>query len=271
MQANHDTGGGLYLSPLYYDVINTPGTAAEVNALEIVARQHATRSGPGARWLEPACGTGRYLRVLRRRGYRVAGYDPLPSMLAMARRRMARWPDGWSLSSAAFTTPARELAGLGRFDVACCTVNSLRHLADDDSMLAHLAQVGTLLDTGGVYLVGLDLHDPDRLPDEDVWTGARGRLRVKQVVQYLPPKAGQRFEEVVVAMQVDRPRAQEFHHWSYRLRTYRETQWRELLERSALRRVATYDGGGRLADGSILLPYQIEVLVRRDTAGPRGV
>lgn len=262
MAGERETGGGLYLAPALYDVVNTPGTAAEVDALERVARRYGpSPHGDGRwRWLEPACGTARYLRVLRGRGHHVAGYDALPDMLAYARRRLARWSDGWTLVESKFTTPASSLADLGPADIAICPVNSLRHLPNDGAVRAHLAQVRALLREGGIYIVGLDLLRPDVAADEDVWEGARGRLHVREVVQYLPPTDGGRRERVVVQMMATRPRGVAHHGWAYDLRTYTETQWTRLLRATGWRRLAVCDGDGAPAPPGTPLSYQLEVL-----------
>jgi SAM-dependent methyltransferase len=274
-------GGGFYREPRLYDVVHTPGTAREVAALVRAARSAGARIEPGSVWLEPACGTGRYLRGLLRRGFAVRGYDPQPEMLAYATGRLGRMTTppassagsgrrapgaDFSLVAASFTTPAAELRNLGRADVAFCPVNSLRHLASDQDVLAHLEQIAALLAKGGIYLVGLDLHHRERTCEEDVWTGARGQLRMTQIVQYLPPGPRSRRERVIVEMVVRRPRAEEHLSYTYDLRTYTARQWRDLLDRSALRRLAVCDASGRPVSGEIAaarLPYQLEVL------GPR--
>ncbi len=262
-------GGGLYRTPALYDVVNARGTAAEVAALVRAARRFAARCEPASVWLEPACGTGRYLRGLLRRGFAVRGYDVQPPMLAYAARRLRRLDPRARrhvLIQAEFTTPAAALRACGPADVACCPVNSLRHLPDDRAVLAHLEQIAALLAPGGVYLVGLDLHDAARLGDEDVWIGTRGRLQVTQVVQYLPPERGSRRERVVVEMVARRPRGAEHHGFAYDLRTYTERQWTALVDRSPLRRLAVCDASGRPVadeDRTARLPYQLEVLGHR--------
>ncbi len=284
-----DPGGGLYLSPVLYDVVNGPDTAREVTALERAAARFAARSGPGSVWLEPACGTGRYLRGLWRRGRHVAGYDPAAGMRAYATRRLAAMttphaatrrpgakPPRRAIADAHFTTPAPDVArALGRLaaaDVAICPVNSLRHLRDDPAALAHLAQVAALLRPGGVYLVGIDLLHGDREPEEDVWEAARGPLRVQQVIQYLPPEDRRRREQVVVELVVTRPSGTAHHGYTYDLRTYTARQWSRLVARSALRRVGVCDAAGREVPAAAWdepRPYQIEVLSPR-SGGPRG-
>ncbi len=260
MSGSTDHGGGLYLDPVLYDVVNTPETAREVDALQRAAKRFARRSGPGSVWLEPACGTGRYLRGLARRGCRVRGYDPLPGMLDYAARRLDRLDADHRLVTADFTAP---LMGLGRSDVAFCPVNSVRHLATDAAMLAHFEQIAANLATGGVYLVGIDLHHPDREPDEDVWQATRGSLSVQQVIQYLPPEGRTRVETVIVEFVVTRPHGTEHSGYRYDLRTYTGRQWTDLVDRSALQRVAVCDANGRPTDGTARLPYQLEVLAPR--------
>lgn len=261
MASSADTGGGLYIEPMLYDVVNTPQTAQEIDAMERVVKQHGN---PGSSWLEPACGTGRYLRTLLRRGRQVAGYDPLPAMLRYAEHRLATIGDQWRLQAASFTDPATTLAGLGPVDVAFCPVNSLRHLHDDEQVLSHFNQVAALLDLGGIYLVGLDLHDPElAMVDEDVWAATRGSLTVQEVIQYLPPEDDGRREEVIVELMATRPRGTEHHSYSYALRTYTEQQWDRLVSRSALQRVGVHDAKGRPHQGTAQLPYQYEVLKAR--------
>jgi SAM-dependent methyltransferase len=260
-RAGVDRGGGLYLAPVLYDVVNTPDTAPEVDALERAARRFARRSGESSVWLEPACGTGRYLRVLARRGRRVRGYDPLPAALRYARGRLDVLGADHRLVEADFTAPLPR--PVGRADVAFCPVNSVRHLPDDRDVLAHFEQIASALRRGGVYLVGIDLHHAGREPDEDVWTATRGALSVQQVIQYLPPEGRARIETVIVELVITRPRGTEHAGYRYGLRTYTAGQWDALVNRSALRRVATCDRAGRPVDRTARLPYQIEVLAPR--------
>lgn len=266
---------GLYADPALYDILYTPGTAAEIDALERVERALATRPPrPGRLWFEPACGTGRCLRVAARRGRRVAGFDREPAMLAYAAARLAprRRAEGtagprlFTADLADFADPAAR-AGLrpGSVDFAFITVNSLRHLGSDRSMLAHFAQVRDLLRPGGLYVVGLSLTDYQWLwPDEDLWTAARGPCRVSQLINWLPPEPGTplaRRERALSHLTVTRPGGTEHLDDAYDLRCYDEGQWRRLVGRSALARVGSFDARGRpLPPGT--WPYQLEALRR---------
>ncbi len=251
-------GGGLYAAPAIYDILALPGTADELDAYVRIERAYATRCGPGTRWLEPACGTGRLLRGAARRGRMVAGYDREPAMIDYTRRRLG--PDA-PLRLADLAAPAATLRDLGRCDLAVCPWNTLRHLPSDAALLAHLTQVASMLVRGGVYVVGLSFQDFGwNGDDEDTWVGARGSLRVTQVVNYLPSRG--RRERVVSHLMITRPRGVEHLDHVYDLRTYTQAQWLRVLARSPLRRLATCDIFGRPVGEDAPHPYRLEVLGR---------
>jgi SAM-dependent methyltransferase len=255
----------LYADPAVYDILHAPGTAAEVDALEHVERTLARGPlRPDRLWFEPACGTGRYLRVAAGRGRRVAGCDLSDAMLDYARGRLS---SGAILFAADMTScaAAARRAGLrrGGADFAFNPVNSLRHLPGDAAVLDHLREASLLLKPGALYVVGVSLTDYGWLyPEEDVWTGARGRCRVTQVVNYLPPEPGTaraRRETVVSHLTVQRPRGDEHFDDTYDLRTYDRAQWRRLVKRSGLEHAGSFDAWGKPL-GDRALPYQLEAL-----------
>lgn len=259
---------GLYDDPALYDILYTPGTAAEVDALERIERQllpAGRRLREDRLWLEPACGTGRYLRVAARRGRKVAGFDREPAMLHYAAGRLpaARL---FEADLVEFSRAARK-AGLGSasLDFAFITVNSLRHLGTDSAMLSHFKQMAELLRPGAVYVVGLSLTDYRWLwPEEDLWTAARGRCRVTQLINYLPPEPGtprRRLERAISHLTVERPGATEHLDDAYDLRCYDRRQWRALLRQAPLEHVGSFDARGRpLPEG--IWAYQLEALRR---------
>jgi len=257
---------GLYADPLLYDILHTPGTAAEVTVLERVEKRYTSAPlQPDRLWFEPACGTGRYLRVARRRGRRVAGFDLEPNQLDYARRHLntpARHLFGADMVD---FTAAFDRAGLPRHRItfAFNPVNSLRHLPSDAACHEHLAQMARIMAPGGLYVVGLSLVDYNsQLPEEDTWTGRRGRCQVTQLVNYLPPEPGTRRarrETVLSHLTVTRPRGEEHFDSRYDLHCWDEEQWQQLLRKSGVTRLASCDGAGRPRDGHEL-PYQLEVL-----------
>ncbi|MCL4222284.1 MAG: class I SAM-dependent methyltransferase [Phycisphaerales bacterium] len=235
---------GLYSDPMVYDILHSPGTGEEV---ESFIRIEQRWSPPGRRrrcWLEPACGSGRYLRAARARGIDAIGFDISPDMVDYAHRR-ARRARG-SATETYFVASLTDFADhLDRpVTFAINPINTIRHLDTDEQMLAHYEQMARSLAPGACYCVGLSLslygHEQ---PSEDVWRGARGQTAVTQVVQFIPPHEG-RCERVISHLTIERPGHVEQRVSDYTLRTYSIEEWITLIERSPLRLVATTDMDG---------------------------
>lgn len=233
---------GLYSDPHIYDILHTPGTADEVTGLIGIEADFA-RAEPRC-WLEPACGTGRYLRVARARGINCIGFDLSESMIHYARLRAARASSNATekylvASMTDFAAQVRR-----RVSFAFNPINTIRHLDSDEAMLAHFEQIAAVLLPGAVYAVGLSLTGYGlEQPSEDVWEGARGPCRVRQVVQFIPPERG-RVERVISHLCVTTPGNEEHRTSTYGLRTYSREQFTTLVSRSDLRIIATTDDDG---------------------------
>lgn len=262
---------GLYTDPMIYDILYSPGTAAEVTTFERIETLHASKPLAENRvWLEPACGTGRYLRVAARRGRTAIGFDLDSGQITYAKNRVKFPPQGES-SQYYFTADMRnfldaaatEGLAANSVDFAFNPVNSIRHLENDQEMLEHLNQMAGILKPGSVYAVGISLTDYDWLmAEEDLWEASRGQCKVSQLINFLPPEPGTkraRIETAVSHLTVTRPRGQEHVDDHYNLRTYDTHQWRELIAQSVLQWAGSYDAWGKIL-GSRTLPYQIEVL-----------
>jgi len=230
----------LYDDPSLYDVLHSPGTAAEARALARIYQAETGRSLEGAAVLEPACGTGRLLRSLERTAARTIGFDESARMIEYARGRLS----SCELFVADMCSFATSLFG-PRIDLAVNTINTIRHLSSDRALLQHLHEIHRVLAPGGRYLVGLSLVDYEHdAISEDLWEGARGRLRVQQVVQYLPPDRAARQERVLSHIRVHRPSKETSWDESYVLRAYDHRQWSRLLGRSPLRCSGIYSMDG---------------------------
>lgn len=251
-----------------YDIVHTPGTAEEVRGLERIAEMYA----PGVKgsWLEPACGTGRYLRLLAKHGHRCVGFDRSAAAIEYARAWVTRAGLGQQCSFNLGEFGAFEVAA-GSVRAAFCSINTIRHVATDAELLQHFELIADGLAPGGVYVVGLSLTaygiEP---PTEDIWTASRGRCRVTQVCSYFPPdgdgasdRDGGRTERVHSHVRVERPRGVEEITDAYGLRTYSPGQWLDVIDRSALRLVHVTDEFGTPMD----VPpsgYRLYVLGRRN-------
>ncbi len=256
----------LYADPALYDILYTPGTAAEVDALERIERRYA--NGPLRRnrlWFEPACGTGRYLRVAEGRGRRVAGFDLDERQIAYARGRLRCPARHLFAADMEDFSAAYEQADLpaGGVTFAFNPVNTLRHLGSDAAFARHLTQMADVMAPGGLYIVGLSLVNYDWLfPDEDTWQGTRGRCQVTQLVNYLPPEPGTsnaRREQVISHLTVNRPRGEEHFDDCYDLHCCNRRQWRRVLARTPASWLGSCDAFGEVVEDGALA-YQLEVL-----------
>jgi SAM-dependent methyltransferase len=122
--------------------------------------------GPGSRVLEIGCGTGQATRSLARRGYAVLGLELGPGLAAIARRKLAGFPnvevvvadfDEWQLPANGLEAGgvggtgragAEAGGGTGGFDAV--VVATAFHWLDPST---RLARIGELLRPGGALAV----------------------------------------------------------------------------------------------------------------------
>ncbi|HZW09452.1 MAG TPA: class I SAM-dependent methyltransferase [Phycisphaerales bacterium] len=256
----------LYDDPAVYDILHAPGTVGEVDGLEAIEDRFVPGELTRARrlWLEPACGSGRYLREAARRGIGALGFDLSDAMIDYARANSPASGPGVGESDY-FVGDMTDFAGRmgrARATFAFNLINTIRHLPSDAAMLAHFDHMARVLAPGGVYVVGLSLTAYGcEAPTEDVWKGSRAGTRVTQIVQFIPPRwegnPRTRSEKVLCHLMVAAGGGPAEHRDStYRLRTYSLAQWEALIARSPLGIVASIDERGAdhpAADGGYCL------------------
>ncbi len=261
---------GLYRDATVYDVLHAARTAEELDGLERLALRHVQAHAADLAWLEPACGTGRLVRLAAARGTRAVGFDSDEGMIAYASRRIES--AGLDDLASVFTADMRTFADSGEIEPASVgfafnTINTFRHLMSDADALGHLEQIDRTLAPGGVYAVGVSVSAYGcEAPTEDVWIGSRGRLRVTQTVQYIPasgPDGGARVERVHSHLAIERPAGEEHRDSTYALRTYSLDQWLDLIGRSPFRIAEVTDDAGRPCEPGPS-GYRIYVLARPD-------
>lgn len=231
----------FYSDPALYDLIHADGTDDEVWLLDRIAAQHGNG---GKRALEPACGTGRYMAGLLRRGWTAHGYDLSPKMVAYARRRLAKWGARAKVVRGDMTTfkPAEK------YDLVFNLLSTFRHLLTDADALAHLRLMEAALNPGGIFVLGLDLalYGED-LPDEETWTARRGGKTIHHVMMTLPPDRRKRRERVMNFVTVPGPKGAKLLESSYDLRSYDAQQLAGLILRTKLALPTCYGYDGKPA------------------------
>ncbi len=228
-----------YDTPLYYDIIFDADTPREADFLESMWARHG-RPGRARRLLEPACGSGRLVVEMARRGWQVAGFDGNPRMLAFARERLRR--EGlrarlWEDRMQSFTRPAGAA-----FDLAHCLVSTFKYLLTEAEAQACLQRVADALKPGGLFVLGLHLTAPDGGEEHERWIARRDGIEVVCNTHTWPPAPRRRLEQLRTRLTISDHGRHHIQETRWQFRTYRAAQLRALLRRvPALALVACHD------------------------------
>jgi SAM-dependent methyltransferase len=235
-----------YRFPRYYDIVFDGDTPREADFLEAALERHgpAGRTGP-TRILEPACGSGRTVIELARRGHDVVGFDASSEMLDYARDR-ARAEACEVRRRLSFRKARMESFNLpGPFDFAHCLLSTFKYLLTEEHAFAHLQRVARVLAPGGIYVLGLHLTDyTRRRSDREVWRGERDGVHVVSEVVTRPPDRTTRLEWLRNRLSVRRRsvRGTERLETNWQCRTYDAGELSSLLARVPhFEPVACYD------------------------------
>lgn len=226
-----------YDTPRYYDIVFDTGTKTEADFLEEMLRLHGRPSG--ARVLEPACGSGRLVSEMARRGFDVLGFDRSAAMLEYARRRL----ESRGLSARLTLGELYRFRVTGRFDLAFCLVSTFKYLLDERGAQSHLQSVARCLAPGGIYVLGFHLTDYESGSlSRERWVAMRGRTRVVCNTQVWPADRRTRLENVRTRLLVTSGARKLRNETRWQFRTYDARQVRALLASvPELEHVATYD------------------------------
>ncbi|MFI5347863.1 MAG: class I SAM-dependent methyltransferase [Elusimicrobiota bacterium] len=227
----------FYADPSLYDLIHADGTDDEVWLLDYIAKQHGNG---GKTALEPACGTGRYMAGLLRRGWEVDGYDISPKMVAYAKKRLAKYGPRANVTRGDMTSfrPKR------RYDLAFNLLSTFRHLHTDKDAVAHLRGTYDALNPGGLFILGLDLAVYGQgMPDEEVWEARRSGKSIRHVMMTLPPEKRTRREKIINFVHVDGKVLES----TYDLRSYDSQQIAALVLRTKFSLPICYGYNGKPA------------------------
>jgi SAM-dependent methyltransferase len=213
-----------YDFPQYYDLAFRSETALEADFIEAACRKYC--DFPVRRLLEPACGSGRLVVEMARRGYRVTGFDLSRAAIGYLRRKLKRRGLRARVllaHMAAFRLPER-------FDAAYNTFDSFRHLVPAEQARNHLQQVANCLRPGGIYILGFHLLPPDASTQcIERWTERWGRLRATVTLRVVATNRRLRREHIRISLLVRSGRRVLRIRDEFRLRIYTASQFLELL------------------------------------------
>lgn len=230
-----------YDTPLYYDIVFSGDDGGEADFLERALERYGPELGGRRRRriLEPACGSGRMVLELARRGHDVCGFDLNARMLEFARARLRKV----GAKARLFEGRLEAFDARGPFDLAHCMVNTFKYLLDEASVQRHLRAVADVLAPGGLYVIGLHLTQyEDRRYNHERWNQTRGAVEVTCNIRGWPPTRATRLERVRSRLAVVEDGEIKRSQTEWNFRTY---DWNELtatLRRArAFEHVATFD------------------------------
>lgn len=220
-----------YDSPLYYDIVYSNDEEVECAFVQgILSLYLPTISSP--RVLEAACGTGRLVVGLARRGVHVSGYDLGPKMIDFARERVreAQVSCGelWVAGLEDFSCPE------GSYDCILNIVSSLKYLLSEELVLANLARSHRALARDGIYVVQLHIADYGETEAEvEEWEGERDGVAVRCVFTTGPPDRERRIEPAHIRMVVREGGTERLTDTRWEWRTYDRDQVARLVDMAA--------------------------------------
>lgn len=163
----------IYDHPKYYDLVFGADCAAEIKF--ILACGDAYLSRAPRRMFEPACGTGRLLFWLAKKGYDVGGLDLNPNAVDVCNARLKRK----GFAESAFVADMSDFRVKRKYDLAFNTINSFRHVGTEKAAREHLVCMGNAVRKGGIYLLGIHLTPTTVPPSEtESWSARRGHLSI---------------------------------------------------------------------------------------------
>lgn len=222
METVHES---IYDHPKYYDLVFGSDCAAEIRFIEGCGQLY-TR-GKLRRLFEPACGTGRLLLRLAKRGYAVSGIDLNPKAIEFCNERLERH----GLPASTWVADMSQFQMRQRADIAFNTINSFRHLGSERAARGHLRCMAQALRPGGIYLLGIHLTPTAAPPsDTESWSARRGHLAVNTHMWTRLRDLKNRVERFGIRFDVHTPRRSFRIEDELVLRSYTQEQFEKLVK-----------------------------------------
>lgn len=165
----------------YYDLMyrNEKDYRKECDFIEMAMRRYLKRKAPSI--LDIACGTGRHVIELSRRGYEVAGSDISNDMIRIAQKNSKKegLPIGYHLA------PMETLRTGKTYDVILCMFAAFDYLLEKKNVKKMLQTLRTHLKPGGIFIMDFwnrdkFLNSSERFRVKDISCGDLRLLRISE-------------------------------------------------------------------------------------------
>jgi SAM-dependent methyltransferase len=218
------TKASIYDFPKYYDLVFGSDTAAELRFLDRCFERFV--DGKVRRVFEPACGTGRLIYRMGRRGLEVGGIDLNEKAIAFCNRRL----DRLGIKGRAAVADMTDFEVKRPYDAAFNTINSVRHLQTEEAARGHLQAMARAVRPGGIYVLGLHLT-PTRgeTTDHESWSARRGQLSINTYMWPIEKNSRKRLEKFGIRFDVYKPTESLRIEDALELRSYTAKQFQRLL------------------------------------------
>lgn len=214
----------IYDFPTYYDLVFGSDTAAEMRFLAKCFDRFV--DGKVERVFEPACGTGRLMFRMAKKGYEVGGIDLNEKAVDYCNERLERL----KLSGRAMAGDMSDFRVKKKYDAAFNTINSFRHLQTEAEAVAHLECMSRCVRKGGIYALGLHLTPTRGEPtDEESWSARRGQLSINTYMWPIEKDSRKRLERFGIRFDVYTPTSSNRIEDVLQLRSYTLPQFQKLL------------------------------------------
>ncbi len=216
--------GAWYDYPQYYDLAFQDDTKQEADFFQAAFERYA--QGDVQRLLEPACGTGRLVVEMARRGYHMTAFDLSRKSLTYLRRRLRRS----KLQADLFEGDMTQFELERPVDAAFCTVNTFRHLLTESAARSHLESMARAVRPGGLYILGLHVFPPGTEEEgTERWSATRGQTRITVTLKADNFNARKRQERIRISVRLRSPKKDMRLRDEFLFRTYTARQLRRLI------------------------------------------
>lgn len=229
----------IYDHPKYYDLVFGADCAAELRFICDINEIYL--KGKAKRLFEPACGTGRLLDGLAKRGFEVDGIDLNPKAVEFCNQRFTRK----GIAAAARVADMSDFKAKKKWDLAFNTINSFRHLTSEQTAHDHMRCMAEGTRKGGIYLVGIHLTPTAAAPsEEESWSARRGNLSIVTQMWTIERTPRKRLERFGIRFDISTPSQQRRIVDELRLRSYTPKQFQKLIDTEGSWEIlTTYDFG----------------------------